>query len=148
MARVDKSQSPRKNGGKTGRFEPGNAGRPPGARNKTTVALESLLAGEGEALTRKAIELALGGDGVVLRACLDRILPLRRGRPVTFPLPPLGSAADLPEALNAVLAAVAEGAVTPDEGVSLAQIIETRRRALETQELEARIAALEHGAGG
>jgi hypothetical protein len=143
---ADKSQSPRKNGAKTGRFGLGNPGRPPGSRNKTTVVLENLLSSEGEALTRKAIELALAGDGVVLRACLDRILPLRRGRPVTFPLPPLGSAADLPEALNAVLAAVADGAVTPDEGVSLAQIIETRRRAIETMELDRRIAALEGGA--
>ena len=38
------------------------AGRPPGARNKTTLASEALLEGEGEALTRKAIELAKAGD--------------------------------------------------------------------------------------
>jgi hypothetical protein len=34
------------------------SGRPKGARHRTTVAIEALLGGEGEALTRKAIELA------------------------------------------------------------------------------------------
>lgn len=43
------------------------------------------------------------------------------------------------------LHAVAEGQVTPEEGVSLAQIVEVRRRSIETAELEARIAALEEG---
>jgi hypothetical protein len=45
----------------------------------------------------------------------------RCGRPVRFPLPALDGAADLPRALGAVLAAIADGAVTPDEGLSLAQ---------------------------
>jgi hypothetical protein len=37
------------------------AGRKVGCRNKTTMAAATLLAGEAEALTRKAIELALVG---------------------------------------------------------------------------------------
>jgi len=59
-------------GEKTGRkqrgrpFAPGTsgnpAGRPKGARNRATVAAEALLEGEAEALTRKAVELALAGD--------------------------------------------------------------------------------------
>src|SRR5262249_49446834 len=61
-------------------FKPGNAGRPKGARNRTTVAAEALLDGQAEALTRKAIERALGGDILALRICLDRILPARRDR--------------------------------------------------------------------
>ena len=32
---------------------------------------QALLDGEGEALTRKAIEMALSGDGLALRLCLD-----------------------------------------------------------------------------
>src|SRR5690348_2496063 len=43
-------------------FRPGEsgnpAGRPRGARNRTTLAAEQLLDGEAEVLTRKAIELA------------------------------------------------------------------------------------------
>ena len=44
-----------------------------GARHKATIAAEALLDGEAEALTRKAVEMALSGDGAALRLCLDRI---------------------------------------------------------------------------
>ena len=47
-----------------------------------TFAAEALLDGEDEALTRKAVEMALAGDGTALRLCLDRIIPPRRERPV------------------------------------------------------------------
>src|SRR5215204_4346329 len=69
----------------SGRFKPGNPGRPKGARHKTTLAIEALLDGEAEALTRKAIELAKAGDLVALRLCLDRIC--RRGRSGRYPSP-------------------------------------------------------------
>ena len=59
------------------RFEPGQSGnpsgRPRGSRNATTLALEALLDGQAEALTQKAIDLALTGDMAALRLCLDRI---------------------------------------------------------------------------
>jgi hypothetical protein len=48
------------------------AGKPKGARHRATVAAEALLDGEAEGLTRKAIEMALAGDGTALRLCLDR----------------------------------------------------------------------------
>jgi hypothetical protein len=128
-------------------FPKGNAGRPRGSKNKVTLLAEQLFEDEAEGLTRKAIELALGGDGGALRLCLDRAVPLRRGRPVRFALPPLETASDLPKALGAVLHAVAAGELTPDEGVSLAQIVEARRRAIETMEIEARVTALEQAQG-
>jgi len=37
-------------------------GRRIGCRNKTTIAAAALLAGEAQALTRRAVELALVGD--------------------------------------------------------------------------------------
>ena len=73
-------------------FEPGNPGRPKGARHRITRAAEALLDGETEALTRKAIELALAGDGMALRLCLERILPPRKERPVDIELPSLTGA--------------------------------------------------------
>src|SRR5262249_55444794 len=49
-------------------FPPGVSGNPagrlPGPRNRATMAAEALLDGEAEALTRKAVELALEGDTV------------------------------------------------------------------------------------
>ena len=51
---------PRNNAPRTrGRpFAPGNPGRPKGARHKVSRAVEALLEGEAEALTRKAVEAA------------------------------------------------------------------------------------------
>jgi hypothetical protein len=47
-------------------FEKGRSGNPDGrrrgSRNKATLAAAALLAGESEVLTRKAVEMALGGD--------------------------------------------------------------------------------------
>jgi hypothetical protein len=46
-----------------------------------------LRAGGADALTRKAIELALAGDTAALRLCLERILLPRKDRPLHFRLP-------------------------------------------------------------
>jgi hypothetical protein len=45
-------------------------GRAAGSRNRATLAIEALL-GEGEALTRKAIELAKAGDKAGLTVLAD-----------------------------------------------------------------------------
>jgi hypothetical protein len=57
-----------KNGRNTdGTFSEANTGRPKGARNLKTIAIESLLEGQAEALTQTAISKALKGDTVALR---------------------------------------------------------------------------------
>ena len=126
-----------------GTFAPGNTGKPSGARHRATQAVLALLDGEAEALTRRAVELALAGDGAALRLCLERIAPPRRDAPVTFTLPKMKGAADAAKAAGAVLDAVASGDLTPIEGAHVMALIETYRRTLETTELEARVAALE-----
>ena len=45
--------------------------------------------------------------------------------------------------LSAVAAAVAAGDVTPEEGQAIAAVVEAHRRAIETTEIEQRLAALE-----
>jgi hypothetical protein len=62
------------------------------ASNKATLAAAAFLAGESEALTRRAVELALGGDPTAMRLCLERILPPCRERTIKFALPPIESA--------------------------------------------------------
>src|ERR1700740_803577 len=71
------------------------AGRPRGCRNRSTLAAQMLLQGEAEALTRKAVELALGGDPTALRLCIDRLIAPHRGRLVPFPPPPTRTPAHL-----------------------------------------------------
>ena len=130
----------------SGRFTEGNTGRPRGARHKATQAALALLDGEAETLTRKAVEMALDGDGAALRLCLERIAPPRRDAPVQFDLPRMETARDAAKAAGAVLEAVALGELTPTEGAHIMALVETCRRTLETTELEARVAALEGGA--
>src|SRR6266851_780813 len=127
-----------------GRFAKGRsgnpAGRPRGSVNRATRAAVQLLDGEAEALTRKAIELALAGDPIALRLCLDRIVGVRRGRPVELfgelPLPPLADARDLAAVMASVAAAATQGAITPDEAVALAQMVESFTRILDAAHVE------------
>src|SRR5450759_1705264 len=82
-------------------------GRPKGALNKATLATQALLDGEAEALTRKVVELAKDGNPVALRLCLERLLPPRKDRPISFTLPKIKGPVDLPKVLGAILEAVA-----------------------------------------
>ena len=127
----------------TGKFAPGNPGKPRGARHKTTRAVEAILEGQAEALTDKAVEMALGGDNTAMRLCLERIAPARKDSPVQFDLPRMETAEDAAQAAQAVLRAVSDGEITPLEGASVMGLIETYRRTLETTEIEARLTALE-----
>jgi len=126
-----------------GTFAAGNPGRPRGARHKVTLAVEALLEGEAGVLTRKAIELALQGDTVALRLCLDRILPPRKDTAVAFDLPTPSSAQEAAEAAQAVLQAVSEGELTPAEASHVMSLVERYARVLELSEFEGRLSALE-----
>ena len=128
-------------------FEPGQSGnpsgRPKGARNKATTAVEALLDNEAEALTRKVIELALAGNMAAIRLCFERLLPPRRDRGVAFDLPKIESAADAVAASGAVLESCAEGTLSPSEAVEVMRSIETHLRAIELRQIETGMAALE-----
>ena len=115
-------------------FQPGQsgnpAGKPRGARNRATLAAEALLEGEAQALTRKAVEMALAGDAAALRLCMERIIPPRKDRALRLALPNIANAEDAREAVNVVLAAVAEGGITLAEASAALDLIEAARRAI------------------
>jgi hypothetical protein len=131
-------------------FKPGQsgnpAGKPAGARNKTTRAVEELLDGEAETLTRKAIELAKAGDMQALRICLDRIAPARKGRYVPIDLPALDSAADAVKASAVIVAALSAGDLSPSEASELSKLVGNYVTALTASEFEKRLAQLETAA--
>jgi hypothetical protein len=104
---------------------------------------QGLIDGQAGALVKKAIELALAGDGPVLRAILDRLCPAKRDAPILVTLPKIESAADLPAVTAAVLDAVGKGQLTPAEAQSVAGLVEAHRKALEVCDLEKRLCALE-----
>lgn len=118
-------------------------GRPRGARNKAILAMETFLEGEADKLTRKAVELALAGDTVALRLCLERLLPPRKERPITLDLPPVKTAADVPCLVNKILELVGHGDLTPSEASTVTGIVETLRKGIELSEIAERVVELE-----
>jgi hypothetical protein len=121
------------------------AGRRKGSRNKATVMAELYLDGEAEGLVRKAVEMAYAGDALALRLCLERTIAPRRERPESVALPPVRSAADLAPAMGAVAAAVARGLITTGQAAELSAVFATVVRAVELDEFNRRLTAVEHG---
>ena len=111
--------------------------------NRVTLAIQSLLDDEGEELTRKTIELAKDGDLIALRLCLDRICPPIKSRPFSIDLPDVKTAEGVSLAQTSVVQAVGEGEITPEEGQVLSNILESRRKSIETVEHEQRLGELE-----
>ena len=121
------------------------AGRPLGSRHKTTLAVEALLDGEAEGLTRKAVDMAMAGDTTALRLCIERVAPVRKGRPVKIDFGPLDGSSGLAGAMSAIIASMGRGELSPEEAQSMAGVIDAAGAAYERRELEKRIEALESG---
>jgi hypothetical protein len=131
-----------------GRFTKGHSGNPKGkalgTRHKATQAALVLLDGESEALTRKAVELALEGDTTALRLCLERIAPPMKEHPLSgVELPEISDPGDILEAISEVGQWLAEGSILPSQAAALCHVFEQYRRHFETAELEERIGQLE-----
>jgi hypothetical protein len=151
MAKKKITEEPAKTGEiqvrKSGRWQKGESGNPAGAkqgsRHRVSLAVEALLEGEAEKLTRKAIDAALGGDMIALRLCMDRIAPVRKDRPVHFDAPPLRHPEDAIGAISAIVQGMADGVLTANEATAAANIVGNFVRALEATEHEERIKRLE-----
>jgi len=154
------------------------AGKPKGTRNKTLMALDAIGHENAEAILQSAVAAAIGippdlkaafgaltatppdvraaveavtGTPPDIRAAemiLSRCWPARRGRPLVLDLPPVHAAGDLPAALAAIVAAAADGTLSPEEAQALGSLLENQRKAIETADLDARITALEAQSNG
>ncbi len=96
-----------------------------------------------EAVARKVVDMAKEGDISAARLVIERLVPVAKERPIFLALPATGSAEGVAQAQAAILQAVAAGDLLPGEAATLAGIVEARRKAVETQALEARINVLE-----
>jgi hypothetical protein len=129
------------------RFKKGQCGNPKGRPRGSgrfrsgARAAAALLDARAERITEKAVELALGGDAVAVRFCLGRLLGVRRGQPVELALPALAGARDLGGAVAAIAAALGEGQLTPDEALSLSQMLDGFPRVLAAAQEAAAAAA-------
>jgi hypothetical protein len=147
---TNKSASNKSSAGRFSKGVSGNpAGRPPSSRNKTTLAIEALLEGEGESIARKLVELAQKGDLQAMRLCLDRIAPPRKERSIELHTRPVQGPQDLPLTHQDILIEVAEGRMTPGEGETLSNIVSNHLETLDAgsqperlEKLEAAVATL------
>lgn len=127
-------------------FEPGNnfgTGRPKGSRNKTRVSVEQILLQHAEGLMKKCIVLALQGERNALKLCMERLMPVRREGFVSLPALRTQTSLDVAESCDHLLRAISRGRLTPAEGKQLAEILEGRRRVIETTEILGRVEELE-----
>jgi hypothetical protein len=126
-------------------WQPGQSGnpkgKPKGARHRATVMAEKLLGSDLPDVIKSVITAAKEGDMTAAKIIMDRLVPVRKGRPVRFELP--SGIAGLGEAFAALVTAVSQGTLTTEEGASVAKLLELQRAAIETGELAERIAKLE-----
>lgn len=140
------TKKPENTGKIQGKFKPGQsgnpAGKPKGTKNKITQAAMILLEGEAEALTRKAINLALEGDVTALRLCLERIAPSLKS---TAPL--LNLEDELPDSLTETaktfVKAAAKGEIPPDIASQLVSAVASVARIEEMENVKERLESLE-----
>ena len=146
------TERPAKTGRKQdGTFAKGRSGNPrgrsQGSRNGATIVLEKMMTDEGEAVVQAVLTAAKSGDIQAARIVLDRIVPPRKGRPARLDLPPLETAAGVVDGLTALIDSMSRGELTPEEAAVVAGVIDVKRRAIETVDLEQRIVKLEAKAG-
>ena len=129
-------------------FAKGNPGyQGKSTKRKASAVLADKLMREGAAgVIKKVIANALAGDGLCLKLVMDRILPLRRGRPLVMDdFPKILEAKDVVAALNFIAQNSTNGTMSFEEAEAASSMVEATRRAIETQDLANRIKALEEG---
>jgi hypothetical protein len=127
-------------------FEAGNTfgrGRPKGSRNREKSEDQRLLEEFAPHLIRKCMALAMKGDRTALRLCMDRISAPRRDALIKMNFSPIRKARDVNRAAEKVTAAIRRGELTPSEGETMMNILESRMRVIEKVDFEQRLENLE-----
>lgn len=130
-----------------GRFAAGCSGNPAGRRpgSGKIGALRQQIEGAVPGIVQAMVSRALEGDPGAARLLMERAIPALR--PVEQPV-----SVDLPETSladqgRAVLAAVGAGELAPAQAATLLAGLSTMAKLIETDELVARVAALEASHG-
>ena len=111
-------------------FQKGASGNPAGnhkgSRHKSTLLAEKILENDRDGIINAVVAAAKDRDPTAMKICADRLLPLRRGAPVTFSLPAIKTATDVVTAIGTVVGEMASGELTPDEATAVAGVLEIK----------------------
>jgi hypothetical protein len=127
-------------------FEKGNKsgkGRPKGSRNQDTAPAKTLLVEYSPHITRKLIAMALEGNPQALRICMERIMPPPRDAYAPISLPKIQSAEDVAGAAEKVTRGIGKGVLSPCEGETIMNVLESQFRVIENAGTEKRVQKLE-----
>jgi hypothetical protein len=130
-------------------FKVGESGNPIGRPKGTGYRQQlfnSLVEPHKNVLFDTAIKLALNGNESMLRLFLDRLLPAKpTDDAITIEMPAIGAnkAHTLSIWGEAILQAVSQGNMTPDQGKSMMAIIDAQRKSIEASELALRLTEIE-----
>jgi Family of unknown function (DUF5681) len=110
------------------KFPPGQsgnpAGRPLGARNKKTIAMQAVFAATQDETAKMIVARAQGGNSTARRICAERTPP-------ELELPPVRCAADAQKALDMVIEAFGRGEITVREFPCLLGAVDRMTRVVE-----------------
>jgi hypothetical protein len=149
---MDTTASPRDG---NGRFTPGNPGGPGRSKGRgyelQQAAQEAITTHEMAVMMRKALKMGLEGNVAAMRFVAERTC----GRPpeasirepFDLELPPLRTVANCTAAIDRLVEATLRGDIDRDAGKFLLDLVQTRMKAIEMNEMEARLTELEKAAG-
>ena len=123
---------------------PNPTGRPKGATSKSRL-MERMLA-DADGIVDSVVAKALDGDTAAASLILSRILPTLKAQveKVHFEF---DATAPISQQVEAVLGAVGSGIIAPDVGKQIIDAIASLSQVRASEELEARIVALEEARG-
>jgi len=126
--------------------ESGNpSGRPRGTGHRQQLFHDRVMPHKDN-LIDTAIKLALEGNEIMLRVFLERLLPAKpTDDAIKVEMPAIG--ANKTQVLSiwgeAILQAVSQGNMTPEQGKSMMTIIDAQRKNIEASDLALRLAEIE-----
>ncbi len=113
------------------------------SRSKSKNAPPAGVIGENDMTDVQGVAVREAKAGNMQAVAIVERMHRRRRRLVPLDLPPVDDAAGLAAAQAEVIAAAAQGRITPHEGLAYAALLDYRRRALDTVEFEMRLQEIE-----
>lgn len=123
-------------------WKKGQSGNPAG-RPPTVEKVRKLLEPRRKELVDVAVAQALAGDMSAMRIVMDRLAPPLRAVGECVAVPGLAEATTMTDKAMAIYAAVGNGQINPDSASLLLTALAAVAKVVETDQLAARIQALE-----